>query len=194
MWTLGTAFIAGSALVYFLFMAAWLNILLFLGSVLWVRGAVGLIALAGGFYYLKQYFENAAAVCKVTAPESRQRVFASLRRLASESRFWLALLGIVALAFAVNLVELLCSAGIPAVYTQVLALSELPPWQYYAYLALYIFVFMLDDLFVFVVAMKTLQIAGATTRYTRFSHLAGGLVLLAIGALLLARPEWLMFG
>jgi len=194
MWTLGTAFIAGSALVYFLFMAAWLNFLLFVGAVVWVRAAVGLVALGGGFYYLREYFKNPDAACKVTAPQARRRVFDSLRQLASESRFWLALAGIMALAFAVNLVELLCSAGIPAVYTQVLALSKIPAWQYYAYLALYILVFMLDDLFVFVVAMKTLQITGATTRYVRFSHLAGGVVLLAIGALLLLRPELLMFG
>jgi hypothetical protein len=194
MWTLGAAFVAGSALVYFLFMAAWLNFLLFIGAVVWVRAAVGLVALGGGFYYLREYFQNPDAACKVTAPQARRRVFDSLRKLASERRFWLALAGVLALAFAVNLVELLCSAGIPAVYTQVLALSELPVWQYYAYLALYILVFMLDDLFVFVVAMKTLQIAGATTRYVRFSHLAGGVVLLVIGALLLLRPELLMFG
>jgi thiol-disulfide isomerase/thioredoxin len=194
MWVLGTAFIAGSALVYFLFMAAWLNFLLFIGAVIWVRAAVGLVALGGGFYYLREYFQNPDAACKVTAPQARRRVFESLRKLATESRFWLALAGIVALAFAVNLVELLCSAGIPAVYTQVLALSNLPAWQYYAYLLLYILVFMLDDLFVFVVAMRTLQVTGVTTRYVRFSHLAGGVVLLAIGALLLLRPEWLMFG
>ena len=194
MWVLGAAFIAGSAAVYFLFMAAWLNFLLFLGAVVWVRAAVALVALGGGFYYLREYFRNPDAACKVTAPETRRRVFESLRRLALESRFWVALAGIVALAFAVNLVELLCSAGIPAVYTQVLALSRLPAWQYYGYLALYILVFMLDDLIVFVVAMNTLQITGMTTRYSRFSHLAGGGVLLAIGALLLLRPEWLMFG
>jgi hypothetical protein len=194
MWTLGTAFIAGSALVYFLFMAAWLNFLLFIGAVVWVRAAVGLVALGGGFYYLREYFRNPDAACPVTAPQARRRVFESLRKLANERRFWLALTGIVALAFAVNLVELLCSAGIPAVYTQVLALSQLPAWQYYAYLALYILVFMLDDLFVFVVAMKTLQITGVTTRYSRFSHLAGGVVLLGIGALLLLRPDLLMFG
>jgi hypothetical protein len=194
MWVLGTAFIAGSALVYFLFMAAWLNFLLFIGALIWVRAAVGLVALGGGFYYLREYFQNPDLACKVTAPQARRRVFESLRELVTESRFWLALAGIVALAFAVNLVELLCSAGIPAVYTQVLALSNLPAWQYYAYLSLYLLVFMLDDLFVFVVAMKTLQIAGATTRYVRFAHLAGGVVLLAIGALLLLRPEWLMFG
>ena len=194
MWTLGTAFIAGSALVYFLFMAAWLNFLLFMGAVVWVRAAVAVVALGGGFYYLREYFRNPDAACPVTAPQARRRVFESLHKLATESRFWLALLGIMALAFAVNLVELLCSAGIPAVYTQVLALSNLPAWQYYAYLTLYILVFMLDDLFVFVVAMKTLQISGITTSYSRFSHLAGGIVLLAIGALLLLRPEWLMFG
>lgn len=194
MWTLGSAFIAGSAVVYFLFMAAWLNFLLFIGTVVWLRAAVALVALGGGFYYLREYFQNAGAACKVTAPEARKRFFESLRHLALESRFWLALAGILALAFAVNLVELLCSAGIPAVYTQVLALSHLPAWQYYAYLTLYILVFMLDDLVVFIVAMKTLQITGMTTGYSRFSHLAGGVVLLAIGALLLLRPEWLMFG
>ena len=194
MWVLGSAFIAGSALVYFLFMAAWLNFMLFLGAVVWVRAAVGLVALGGGFYYLREYFQNPDAVCKVTAPEARRRVFESLRKLANESRFWLAFSGIVALAFAVNLVELLCSAGIPAVYTQVLALNKLPAWQYYAYLWLYILVFMLDDLLVFVVAMRTLQITGVTTAYTRFGNLAGGLVLFAIGALMLLRPEWLMFG
>ena len=194
MWALGSAFIAGSAAVYFLFMAAWLNFLLFIGAVVWVRAAVALVALGGGFYYLREYFRNPDAACKVTAPAARKRVFENLRRLALESRFWIALAGIVALAFAVNLVELLCSAGIPAVYTQVLALSRLPAWQYHAYLALYILVFMLDDLIVFVVAMNTLQITGITTRYARFSHLAGGGVLLAIGALLLLRPEWLMFG
>jgi len=144
MWVLGTAFIAGSALVYFLFMAAWLNFLLFVGAVVWVRAAIGLVALGGGFFYLREYFQNPEAVCKVTAPEGRRRVFESLRKLATESRFWLALSGIFALAFAVNLVELICSAGIPAVYTQVLALSNLPAWQYYAYLSLYILVFMLD--------------------------------------------------
>jgi hypothetical protein len=53
---------------------------------------------------------------------------------------------------------------------------------------------MLDDLFLFVVAMKNLQLTGVTGAYSRFSHLAGGVVLLAIGAPLLLRPAWLIFG
>jgi len=193
-WTLGVAFVAASALVYYLIMAAWLNALLFLGMVVWIRVAIGLVALAAGFYYLREFVLNKAAVCEVTRPERRRQVFERLRSLASERRFAVALAGIVLLAFAVNVVELLCSAGIPAIYTQVLAMSALPRWEYHAYLALYILVFMLDDLVVFFTAMATLEVTGATGRYARYGHLVGGGVLLAVGALMLLRPEWLMFG
>jgi len=194
MWILGSAFILGSAVAYFLFMAAWLNVLLFLGMVIWIRIAIGLVALGGGFYYLREYAVNREALCKVTAPQQRRRVLEGLRALALEQRFMLALAGIVLLSFAVNVVELLCSAGIPAVYTQVLAMSAMPRWQHYAYLALYIFVYMFDDLVVFVTAMTTLQLSGMTGRYSHFSHLVGGGALVAIGAVMLLRPEWLMLG
>ncbi len=192
MWTLGTAFIAGSAAVYFLFMVAWLNVLLFLGSVAWVRAAIALVAIAGGLHYLREYVLNPEAACKVTAPESRQRVFRRLKALASERNFLLALGGILVLAFAVNLVEAICSAGIPAVFAQLLSAHALAPWQSYAYILLYIAVFMLDDLLVFVAAMKTLEFAGLGSRYVRATHLVGGVVLLALGAVMLLRPEWLM--
>lgn len=193
MWILGLAFLAASAAVYFMFMAAWLNTLLALGMVPWIRAGVGLLALAGGAWYLREFLLHRDEVCRVTAPARRRRVFEHLKAAALERRFLLALAAIVALAVAVNLVELVCSAGIPAVYTQVLALTPLPAWQYHGYLALYILVFLLDDLLVFAIAMTTLRATGPGTRYAHWSHLVGGLVLLAIGVLLLARPEWLTF-
>ena len=193
-WTLGVAFLAASALVYYLIMAAWLSALLFFGMVVWIRVAIGLVALAAGLYNLREFAVSKEAVCEVTRPAERRKVFERLRGLASERRFAFAVAGIVLLAFAVNVVELLCSAGIPAVYTQVLAMTELSRWQYHLYLALYILVFMLDDLVVFLTAMATLEVAGATGQYARYGHLMGGGVLLAIGALMLLRPEWLMFG
>jgi hypothetical protein len=193
-WILGSAFIVASAVVYFLFMAAWLNLFLFLGMLLWVRLAIGLVAIAGGSYYLRTFLLKRDEVCAVTAPARRRRIFDRLRQLSQQEQFWLALSGIILLAFAVNLVELLCSAGIPAVYTRVLTLSDVPVWQYYLYLLLYIFIFMLDDLIVFFTVMKTLEVTGLSTRYARASHLLGGIVLVVLGALLLLRPEWLMFG
>ena len=193
MWMLGGAFIIGSAAVYFVFLAAWLNLLLFLGSLLIIRVIIGLVALSGGFYYLREYFLNKDAVCPVTASEKRQRVFQRLKTLAQERNFLLALTGIMLLAFIVNLVELVCSAGIPAVYTQILVMHGLPTWKYYGYLLLYVLVFMADDMLVFASAMLTLQMTGLTKNYSRYSHLIGGVLLLIIGALMLLRPDLLTF-
>ena len=121
-------------------------------------------------------------------------MFSKLKKIIQEKHFLIALGGLIILAFAVNLVELICSAGLPAVYTQVLTLSNLSTWQYYSYLALYIFVFMLDDLFVFFAAMITLQFTGISGKYSRASHLIGGIVMLIIGILMIFKPELLMFG
>lgn len=194
MWILGSAFIIASAAVYFLFMAAWLNLLLFIGFIVWVRVIIGLVALGGGIYNLREFFVNKQSGCKVTGDEKRQKVFEKLKAITQKQQFWLALGGIIILAAAVNLVELICSAGLPVVFTQILALSGLAKWQYYLYMLLYIFVFMLDDLFVFLAAMITLQMTGITTKYTRLSHLIGGILMVIIGILLIFRPEWLMFG
>ncbi|HOF42424.1 MAG TPA: thioredoxin family protein [Candidatus Moranbacteria bacterium] len=194
MFILGSVFIATSALVYFFFMAAWLNLVLFIGMIIWVRLAIGIIALAGGGYNLKEYFTNKESGCKVTDSEKRQKIFEKLKNITQRKSFWLALGGILVLAFAVNLVELICSAGLPAIYTQILTLSNLNPFQYYLYIMFYIFVFMLDDLFVFFAAMATLQMVGFTTKYAHRSRLISGILMLAIGLMLIFKPEWLMFG
>ena len=194
MWILGSVFIITSAAVYFLFMTAWLNLLLFIGFIFWVRLIIALVALCGGSYNLREYFVNKDSGCKVVGEEKRQKVFERIKRISQEQKFWLAFGGIMVLAAMVNLVELICSLGLPVIFTQVLVLSNLATWQYYLYMMLYIFVFMLDDLIVFFTAMITLQLTGITTKYTRLSHLIGGIIMLIIGILLILKPELLMFG
>ncbi len=193
MWILGSAFIFASGLVYFLFLSAWLNFFLFIGFILWVRIFIGLFALIGGGYHIRQYWRNRKGTCEVIEEDRRKRIFGRLREIVKMDNFWIALGGIILLAGAVNLVELLCSAGLPAVYTQVLALSSLPRWQYYGYLLLYIFIFMLDDLLIFIIAMSTLKMKALSSKYTRWSSLIGGIVMLVIGLLLIFKPGWLMF-
>ena len=194
MWIFGSVFIFTSSLVYFLFLSAWLNLFLFLGFIFWVRLIIGVFAMGSGYYHLKEYFKNRKGTCPVTDDEKRRAWFERLKDVISKENFWLALGGIVILAAAVNLVELLCSAGLPAIYTQVLSLSNLPAWQYYAYLVLYIFIFMLDDLLIFVIAMVTLKMKGISSRYSRWANLIGGVIIFIIGLLLLFKPGWLMFG
>ncbi len=194
MWLLGLAFIFASSAVYFLFLTAWLNLFLFLGFIFWIRIIIGLVALGSGGYHLREYIVNRKGTCHVTSSEKRKKIFEQLKNIVSQKSFLLSLVGIVLLAAAVNLVELVCSAGLPAIYTQVLTLSDLPSWQYYGYLLLYILFFMIDDLFIFVLAMVTLQMQGISAKYTRWSNLIGGIIMLIIGLLLIFKPGWLMFG
>ncbi|HUV46997.1 MAG TPA: hypothetical protein VMW29_02575 [Candidatus Bathyarchaeia archaeon] len=194
MWILGSAFIVTSAAVYYLFMAAWLNFFLFAGIILWIRILIGLVALAAGGFNIREYFKDKEGGCKVVQNEKRKKTFEKLRAVTQQPNFFIGLAGIILLAFAVNLVELICSAGLPAVYTQVLSLNKLPLWKYYSYLLGYIFFYMFDDLVVFFIAMVTLKAFGIESKYARFSRLFGGVVMLLIGILLIFKHEWLMFG
>lgn len=194
-WVLGSTFVVASALVYFLIMVAWLNLFLFLGFLFWVRLGIALVALGAGFYNLWEFFGNPAGVCKVSGGRGRRyNMICKIQEFIKKESFWLALGGIIVLAFAVNLVELICSAGFPVVYLQVLSLNPLLRWQYYAYILLYTLIFMLDDLIVFFAAMITFQVTGMSTRYKRFSNLIGGLLMLLLGLLLIFKPAVLMFG
>jgi glutaredoxin len=194
MWVLGSAFIITSGAVYFLFMTAWLNLLVFLGFIFWIRIIIGCVALLAGGYNLKEYWTDVPGACTLSQGARRQRTMDRLKAVISTRKLWIALGGIVLLAFLVNMVELICSAGFPVVYLQILSLTPMPFWQYYLYLLLYIVIFMLDDIVIFVVAMITLQLMGVTTRYKRLSNLIGGVLMLLIGVLLIVKPGWLMFG
>jgi len=194
MWILGLAFIISSGAVYFLFLSAWLNLFLFLGFIFWIRFLIGIVALGSGGYHLYDAYKNRDGGCHVTKSEKRRAIFKKLRDLVAQKKFYLAVLGIVLLAAAVNLVELVCSAGLPAVYTQVLASAGLAKWQYYAYLIFYIFIFMLDDMLIFFIAMSTLEIKAISSKYTVWAQWVGGIVIFVIGLLLIFKPGWIMFG
>lgn len=194
MWTIGTAFIVASAFVYFVFMSAWLNLVLFLGVILFVRLIIGALALFGGGYSLFRFFKQKENTCEVTNDSQKNKIVERLKKITKESNLFLAVGGVVVLAFMVNLIELVCSAGLPAVFTQVLAMNDLSTLSYYGYILLYILFFMLDDLVVFFIAMKTFKITGVTTKYTRYSNLIGGIIMIIIGILLVFKPQLLMFG
>lgn len=193
MWLFGIVFILASAFVYFLFMTAWLNAFLFLGIVTWVRWAIALLAMGVGAYNLYDYYKHQDA-CSVTGGEKRQKTLENLKKLILEKSLIPALLGLVVLAFAVNLVELVCSAGFPAIFTSVLAMSDLPAWKYYFYILLYLIMFMIDDIIIFGLAMLTLESKLIGERYAKYSKIIGGVLMLIIGLLLILKPEWLMFG
>ena len=97
------------------------------------------------------------------------------------------------LAVIVNLIELLCSLGLPVMFTEILSLNHLSSNIYFTYIGLYILFFMLDDIIVFTLSMVTLKSKAISTKYNKYSHLIGGIIMLIIGLLIILKPEWLAF-
>jgi hypothetical protein len=99
---------------------------------------------------------------------------------------------VAVLAAAVNVIELLCTAGLPAIYTAVLSQQHLSVAGHYAYLALYILGYIADDSIMVAVAVAALGSRKLTERGGRWLKFLSGAVMLALGGLLILRPEWLM--
>ena len=196
MWFLGITFLVTSALVYLMFMFAWLGIATsLLTKVSWFKILIALVALIGAFLNLKSYYNSVkkGSGCEVVDTKKRKKIFDKIKKITTEKSLILATIGVIILAASVNVIELACSAGIPVLFTNVLALNNLSQIQTSLYIYLYTFFFLIDDILVFVIAMLTLNIKAISTRYTKYSHLIGGILMLIIGLLMLLKPSWLMF-
>ncbi len=195
MWTLGITFLVASAFVYLLIMFAWLTIIGSLTSIIWFRIGIALVALIGGLVNLNSFRKSLKKDdgCEVVDEKKRKNIISRIRKIVTEKSFILALIGVIALAVSVNVIELACSAGLPMAFTQILALNNLSIFEYMLNILIYIFFFLIDDILVFTIAMVTLNVTGISTKYTKYSHLIGGVLMVIIAILMIFKPEWLMF-
>ena len=194
MWILGLTFLISSAFIYLLFMVSWLGIS---GALLstWFRYGIGIIAIAGSIYNLRKFWlsRKKAIGCEVTSKEKKTKIIARIEKVVKEKNYFLAIIGMIVLAFSVNVVELACSAGLPLLFTQILTLNQLSGMENIIYMGIYIFFFLLDDIIIFIIAMTTLKVTGISNKYTKYSSLIGGIIMLLIGILLIVKPSWIMF-
>ncbi len=193
MWGLGLAFLFTSAIFYMLIILSWIQIAVKITTIIWIRNIIAIFAIVGAFINLRSFFKRSSAGCDVVDSKRRKRIFASIRKFTSEKNFFLALIGVIGLAISVNFVELACSAGLPLVFSELLALNYVSNVGRVFYTFIYIFFFLVDDFLVFLIAMLTMKITGISTKYNSYSHLIGGVIMLIIGVLLLFKPGWLMF-
>jgi len=190
-WFIVGSFVLASGVLYFLFMTAWLNAFLLLGYMRAVTVLIGIVALGGGILSIKEYITTKGElVCKVGDVGSKRGTIARLEEIVASPLTIPTLAAIVALAFVVNSVEFVCSSAIPAVFTQVLALSNISSLEHYGYIALYDFFFMLDDLIVFGLAAFAVS-SGVGEKYAKYCKIIGGTILLLLGLMLLFAPQML---
>ncbi len=190
-WFLGGLFLATTFVMYFMFMLSWLSIAILFGTIVYLRWLIGALAIGGGVFNFKRYLELEPG-CEIVDDQKRLKLRDKLKNIQNQPSLWLAAIGIIVMAVSVNLVELICSAGLPVLFTQVLSLNALSQVEYLGYIGLYMLMFILDDTIVFIIAMKTSELTGLSTKYGRFAHLVGGVLMVLLGLLMIFKPAWLM--
>lgn len=194
MWTLGLTFIITSGLVYFFFMVGWLELATYLNTITFFKILISIIAIIFGIFNIYSYFKEQKEDigCDVVDNKKRKKITINIKSILANNSLFISLIGIALLAVAVNILELLCSLGLPVLYTNILAINNITGFIKYIYIFIYIIFFMLDDIIIFLIAMKTLKITAISNKYTKYSHLIGGIIMIVIGLLMLLKPEWLM--
>jgi thiol-disulfide isomerase/thioredoxin len=187
----GGTFVLFSGLVYFVFMAAWLNLFLLAGELRAVTVAAGLVALVIGAINVKDYFWFKQGVSLSIPDAAKPGLFRRVREVVAAGATGPMLAGTILLAIVANSYELLCTAGLPMVYTRTLTLAGLPTWQYYAYLAAYNVIYVIPLLVIVMVFAWTLGARKLSESEGRLLKLVSGCMMLAFGILLLAAPHWL---
>jgi hypothetical protein len=130
----------------------------------------------------------------LSIPESaKPGLYARMRKIVNAETLWAAITGATVLAVLVNIIELLCTAGLPALYTNVLMMQGFPVWKNYAYLGLYNLAYMFDDSVMVIIAVFTLGRRKLQEKEGRWLKLVSGVLILALGVVMLYNPELLMW-
>lgn len=189
MLAIGGVFVLVSGLMYFAFMAAWLNLFHLLGQLAWVTATAGGVALLIGLINVKDFLGLGRGV-SLSIPESRKpAIYRRTRGILAAGSVPAMLAATVLLAIAVNFYELLCTAGFPMVYTRLLTLHEPGTSARYAYLALYNLVYVIPLAVIVTVFAFTLGARKLTEREGRLLKLLSGLMMLQLGMFLVFAPD-----
>ncbi|OGS94751.1 MAG: hypothetical protein A3G79_02350 [Gallionellales bacterium RIFCSPLOWO2_12_FULL_57_18] len=186
---IGGVFVMVSGLMYFAFMAAWLNVFQLFGHLAWVTLAAGALAVFVGAVNVKDFFLFEKGIT-LSIPESKKPdIFRRARTILAAENLPAMLAATIFLAIAANFYELLCTAGFPMVYTRLLTLADLSAVGRYGYLAAYNLIYVVPLALIVIVFARTLGARKLTEREGRLLKLMSGVMMLELGAILLLAPE-----
>ncbi|MDO9106415.1 MAG: NrdH-redoxin [Methylovulum sp.] len=188
MFAIAGTFVAVEGLVYFMFMAAWLNLFLFIGLSRASEITVALIALLAGLINLKDFLFFGRGISLSVPETAKPGIYARMRKILHAQNLLGAIIGAVVLAILVQLVEFMCTSGFPALYTQILTLENLHNISYYSYLLLYNLAYMFDDVVILTIGIVTLSQRRLQQQEGRWLKLVSGFVMVGLALYLLVSP------
>ncbi|MFW6282767.1 MAG: TlpA family protein disulfide reductase [Minisyncoccales bacterium] len=184
----GGAFLFTTAVVYgiliffwyklFQFFSEWISIMQFL---------IGLLATGGGIYLLKEFIKfhkQGAPTCEISDSKFVNRFSNRVKKVIQKDTVSLfTTLGTILLfAVVITVVEFPCSAAAPLVFTGILSEANVTGFSYVGYIALFVLFYLLDEIFIFGIAVWKMSIWMSSPKFVKWSTLAGAIVMLGIAA------------
>lgn len=188
-------FVVAEAIMYNLILNVWFTTWDFVGLDAIVTPLIGLLALGGGAFFLYRYHKNKnkGLVCDISDLDSQHATTECIKDLITRPTTLFTIVGIIAIAFSVNIIEFACSLGIPQAYTKILEINDLDFVTRQFYLLVYTAGYMIDDFIVFSLAIWGFsKLESHGHKYAQLSLLFGGILMLLLGSFLMFAPSLLV--
>lgn len=186
-------FIITSGIIYFLSMLG-IGFILDLTTIAYIRNIIAILAIVLGIYNLYTYIKTRKETgCHVVKKEKRKTIITKINNILNNKNTLLMFGGTIILATSVNLIEMACSLGFPTIFLEILSINNIHGFLKITYLLIYILFYLIDDIVVLFLSIKAFEAKGISTKYNKYVHLIGGIIMVLMGVLLIFKPEWIMF-
>ena len=187
-------FIFAEAVMYWVILNFWFRTWDFIGLDQIITPAIGVLAISSGIYFVYRYWKNRGKLVCDTDLEKQSKTEGKIRNLVNKPMSILTAIGIIGVAFSVNIIEFACSIGIPQAFTKILELNNLSLLTEQFYIFLYTFSYMIDDFLILGLALYGFsKFYAVGQKYSNLSSLIGGVLMIILGVLLLINPSLLVF-
>ncbi len=192
MWQMAGLFILAEAVMYYLILTVWFKTWDFIGLDRIVTPIIGLLAIGGGIFFLYEW-RKAGNQCQIVDPRKQANIRDKIKLLIQREFNLITAIGIIGIAFSVNIIEFACSIGVPQAYTKILEMNKLGFVGTQFNMFLYILMYMLDDLIVFGIALYGIDKLHLANKYSKWSNLVGGILMIILGLILIFARDLLVF-
>lgn len=185
----GSMFLLITSALYGLYMVGAYSALDYAGEAAWIRLAVAVVAGVFAMLHLKEYFTPAGPSVTISG-ERKPGLYRRMRVLGAQERSLPAVLaGTATLAVGVSLLETPCTAGLPLLWTNLLAERNVPMAGAVLLFGVYLTAFLIDELVLFAAAVVTLRATRLQERHGRALQLVSGTLMLALATTMIVAPR-----
>ena len=189
---IGSVFIFFSGLLYAIFMFILFETFLLskthVGIITIIAGA---LALTLGVINIKDFFFFKKGASLSIPDDKKPGIYKQMRNLVKNPQVSAVIIGTIVLAGTVNFYELLCTLGLPLVFTQKLALYDMSAAEYYTYIFFYNVVYVIPLIIIVLIFVFTLGKRKLTEWHGQVMKLVTGIMLSSFGILFLTNYKLL---